>query len=97
MGGAGLALGTHKKRRLTPLGGGLIVSYMENEIKVGSVVFYFNASSNIFRGPGTVTAIQFDEKIGVDIFTVLWQSAGETWDHYRSGLLTLAQKEAANG
>ena len=70
---------------------------MENSIKVGSVVFHSNPRLNIFRGPGTVTRIAFDDKIGVDIYTVFWQSDGDSWDHTRKSLLTLAEKEAAHG
>jgi hypothetical protein len=71
---------------------------MENTIKVGSVVFHRNPHQRSwFAGPGTVTGIAFDDKIGVDIYTVFWQSAGESWDHTRASLVTLAEKEAMNG
>ena len=71
---------------------------MENEINVGSVVFNSSPSpllSDMFRGPGTVTALfrEFD----VDFATVFWQGSMVTFDHRLTSLMTLAEKEAANG
>ena len=63
---------------------------MENEIKVGSVVWHVEPTA-LFRGPGTVTALfrEFD----VDFATVLWQSSLVKFDHRVSSLMTLAEKE----
>lgn len=67
---------------------------MENTIKVGTVVYHKNPQSNLFKGPGTVTKIQHDPIFGVDAYTVLWQSAGDSWVHYRSSIVTLVEKES---
>lgn len=65
---------------------------MENEIKVGSVVFHGTIS-----GPGTVTRIWHDKSIGVDFYSVNWQSHHITFDHLRKSLMTLAEREARHG
>jgi hypothetical protein len=67
---------------------------MENTIKVGSVVFH---RQGFYKGPGTVIRIQKDAMMELDCYIVLWQSSGEMMDHFRRGLLTLAEKEAAHG
>lgn len=69
---------------------------MENTIKVGSIVFHRNPISQDFKGPGTVVKIVRDTYLDVDAYIVSWQSSGVLLDHYRSSLLTLAEKEAAN-
>lgn len=73
---------------------GVYVPVMENEIKVGSVVFH---RQGFYEGPGTVVRIKKDALGELDCYIVLWQSCGETMDHFRRGLLTLAEKETANG
>lgn len=65
---------------------------MENEIRVGSVVFHRNPISPDFKGPGTVLRIVRDTHLDVDAFMVFWQSSGVVMDHYRRTLLTLAEK-----
>jgi hypothetical protein len=67
---------------------------MENEIKVGSVVFH---RQGFYKGPGTVLRIEKDVYGEFDCYIVLWQSCGETMDHFRTGIQTLAEKEAAHG
>lgn len=67
---------------------------MENRIKVGSVVFNNSPSpllSDMFSGPGTVTALfcEFD----IDFATVFWQSSMVTFDHRLTSLMTLAERE----
>lgn len=66
---------------------------METDIKVGSVVFHRRPIVSDFKGPGTVLKIEHDDILDVDAFTVLWQSSGVTFDHYKSSLLTLAEKQ----
>jgi len=80
--------------RLTSTPATCIVSLMENEIKVGSVVFHRNPISSDFKGPGTVVRIVKDADLGVDAYMVSWQSSGVLMDHYRPTLLTLAEKES---
>jgi hypothetical protein len=75
---------------------GVYLRIMENRIKVGSVVFH-NNPKGLFKGPGTVTEITHDDVFGVDEYTVMWQSIGETWFHPRSSLMTLAEREARHG
>ncbi len=64
---------------------------MENGIKVGSVVYHRNTGLGIFAGPGTVTKIERDHEIGVDLYTVLWQSSGKTWEHRWGSLISAGQ------
>lgn len=71
-----------------------MVPVMENSIKVGSVVYHRNPQSNLFKGPGTVIKIEHEPLFDVDAYTVLWQSAGDEWVHYRSSLMTLAERES---
>lgn len=72
---------------------GVYLCIMENGIKVGSVVFHRNTGLGIFSGPGTVTKITRDADLGVDLFTVFWQSSGTTWEHRWGSLVTLAERE----
>lgn len=67
---------------------------MDNTIRVGSVVFH---KPGTFVGPGTVVKVTHDDLIGVDCFTVFWQASGEKWDHFRSSLLTLAERHTSGG
>ena len=70
---------------------------MENDIKVGSVVFHRNPISEDFKGPGTVVKIVRDTFLDVDAYIVSWQGSGVVLDHYRRSLLTLAEKGNPHG
>lgn len=66
-----------------------------SEIKVGSVVFHRGAVG--FRGPGTVVRIEHDKNLGIDIYSVFWQSDCAELDHTARSLMTMAEKEFKNG
>ena len=68
---------------------------MENEIKVGSVVFHKRPIVNEFQGPGAVLAIEYNGEMGLDMVTVLWPNAGSVV-HTRTSLITLAEKAEQN-
>ena len=64
-----------------------------SDIKVGSIVFHKrSAEHGGFIGPGVVQMIEHYDIVDTDCYHVFWQSSNEIFEHFRSSLMTLAER-----